>query len=110
MLLLLLPGLVYFLLFHYVPLLGYVVAFEDYFPFVGFIDSAWVGLDNFQHMLSDSRFWQSFVNTLEITLLQLVFYFPAPIALALLLSSIVSSGVRRVVQSIVYLPHFISWV
>jgi putative aldouronate transport system permease protein len=110
MLLLILPGLVYFLLFHYVPLLGYVVAFEDYVPFIGFVDSPVVGLDNFQHMLSDSQFWQALVNTLEITLLQLVFYFPAPIALALLLSSVISSGARRFIQSIVYLPHFISWV
>jgi putative aldouronate transport system permease protein len=110
MLLLILPGLLYFVLFHYVPLLGYVVAFEDYVPFIGFIDSPFVGLDNFQSMLGNSQFWQSLVNTLEITLLQLAFYFPAPIALALLLSSVISSGVRRFVQSVVYLPHFISWV
>ena len=110
MLLLILPGLAYFVLFHYVPLLGYVVAFEDYVPFIGFIDSPFVGLDNFQSMLGNSQFWQSLVNTLEITLLQLVFYFPAPIALALLLNSVISSGVRRFVQSVVYLPHFISWV
>jgi putative aldouronate transport system permease protein len=110
MLALILPGLVYFLLFHYVPLLGYVVAFEDYVPFIGFVDSPFVGLDNFQSMLGNPQFWQALVNTVGITILQLVFYFPAPIALALLLSSIITPGIRRVVQSIVYLPHFISWV
>lgn len=110
MLLLLLPGLLYFVVFHYVPLLGNVVAFEDYVPFIGFIDSPWVGLDNFQQMFADPRFWQALVNTLEITLLQLLFYFPAPILLALLISSVMTPWARRVIQSIVYLPHFISWV
>jgi putative aldouronate transport system permease protein len=109
MLMFIAPGLLYFLLFHYVPLLGNIIAFQDYLPFIGF-DSPFVGLANFQSMLSDGAFWQAVNNTITISLLQIVFYFPAPIALALMLHGIMSTKVRRVIQSIVYLPHFISWV
>jgi putative aldouronate transport system permease protein len=103
------PGVAYFLIFHYLPLLGYVIAFQDYQPFLGF-DSPWVGWANFQAMLRDARFWQAVSNTLQITLLQLVLYFPAPLGLALLLNGIISTRVRRFVQNVVYLPHFLSWV
>jgi putative aldouronate transport system permease protein len=105
-----LPGVVYFLLFFYLPLLGYIIAFEDYLPFLGFFDSQFVGFANFQAMFSDNAFWQAFWNTIIISLLQIVFYFPAPICLALLLHGVISTKVRRIIQSVVYLPHFISWV
>jgi len=110
MLLFILPGVVYFLLFFYLPLLGYIIAFEDYLPFLGFFDSQFVGFANFQAMFSDNAFWQAFWNTIIISLLQIVFYFPAPICLALLLHGVISTKVRRIIQSVVYLPHFISWV
>ncbi|RJL32913.1 sugar ABC transporter permease [Bailinhaonella thermotolerans] len=110
MLLLALPGLLYFLVFHYLPLFGYVIAFQDFQPFLGFAESAWVGLDNFAALFGDPRFWSALGNTLRITLVQLVLFFPAPIGLALLLHSILSDKIRRFVQSIVYLPHFIGWV
>lgn len=110
MLLLTLPGLLYFLVFHYVPLLGYVVAFEDYQPYLGYLDSAWVGFANFAAAFADPAFWSATGNTLTIALVQLVFFFPVPVGLALLLNSIVSDKVRRFVQSVVYLPHFIGWV
>lgn len=110
MLLMLLPGFLFFLLFYYIPLLGNVAAFEQYLPFLGFLDSPFVGVDNFTRMAQDPAFWQAVVNTLEITMLQLVFYFPAPLGLALLLNGLMSTRVRRIVQSVVYLPHFISWV
>ncbi|WP_055589625.1 ABC transporter permease [Streptacidiphilus griseoplanus] len=109
MLLLTLPGLLYFLVFHYAPLFGYLTAFKDYEVYLGFAQSAWVGLANFQAMFSDPAFWSAVANTLQITLTQLVFYFPVPIALALLLNSLVGDRVRRFVQSVVYLPHFIGW-
>jgi len=109
MLLFVLPGVLYFVLFGYLPLLGNIIAFEDYLPFVGF-GSPFVGFDNFQSMVSDTAFWQALSNTIIITLLQLVFYFPAPIILALLMQSIISTKIRRIIQSVVYLPHFISWV
>lgn len=104
------PTVVLLLLFHYLPLLGNVIAFEDFQPLVGFIDSPWVGLDNFQRLLGDPLFWHATLNTLEITAFQLVFYFPIPIAMALLLNSILSQRLRTVIQSVVYLPHFFSWV
>jgi putative aldouronate transport system permease protein len=109
MYLFMLPGLIYFLIFRYLPLLGNVIAFQDYSPFLGF-DSPFIGLDNFAKLFTDPDIGVAIVNTLEISLLQLIFFFPAPIALALLLNSIMDDRVRRSLQSIVYLPHFISWV
>jgi putative aldouronate transport system permease protein len=108
--LLVLPGLLYFLTFHYLPLFGYVIAFQDYLPFLGYTKSEWVGLHNFQQMFGDPLFWNAVSNTLIIAGLQLVLYFPAPIILALIINSLVSVPARRFVQSVVYLPHFISWV
>ncbi|MFF5923857.1 ABC transporter permease [Streptomyces flavochromogenes] len=110
MLLLCLPGLLYFLVFHYVPLLGYITAFQDYQPYLGYADSAWVGLGNFATAFAEPAFWSALRNTLTIALVELVFFFPLPIALALLLNSVVSDKLRRFVQSVVYLPHFIGWV
>jgi putative aldouronate transport system permease protein len=110
MLLLVLPGVLFFVLFRYIPLLGNIIAFEDYLPFLGFQDSPFVGFANFQSMVSDGAFWQAVSNTVIIALMQLIFYFPAPICVALLLHGVISTRVRRVIQSVVYLPHFISWV
>jgi len=110
MLLFILPGLLYFILFHYLPLLGYVIAFQDYLPFLGFVDSPFVGFANFQSMFADAAFWQAFWNTIIISLLQIIFYFPAPIILALMLHGVINTNVRRIIQSVIYLPHFISWV
>lgn len=105
-----LPGLLFFVVFRYVPLLGNVVAFQDYSPFLGFADSAWVGLRNFQELFTDSEVITAVENTLVLSFLQIVFAFPAPIALALLLNSLASERLKRVMQSVVYIPHFIGWV
>lgn len=110
LLLMMLPGIAYFAIFDYVPMAGNVVAFQDYVPFIGFIDSEWVGLANFERMFSDPAFWNATWNTVLISTLQLVFFFPVPIGLALLLHSLTGNAVRRAVQSVVYLPHFLSWV
>jgi putative aldouronate transport system permease protein len=110
MLLLVLPGLLYFIIFHYVAMVGNVTAFLDYQPYLGFLDSPFVGLENFRAMIQDPEFWNAVNNTIVIFLLQLLLFFPAPILLALLLNSILSTRTRRLIQSIVYLPHFISWV
>ncbi len=107
---LVLPGFVYFLVFYYIPLLGYVIAFENYLPFLGFFASPWVGFENFGSLVGDRNFWSAVQNTLLFAFLQLALFFPAPIGLALLLNSVLSGRVRRFVQSIVYLPHFLSWV
>lgn len=104
------PGALYFLVFEYLPLLGNVIAFQDYSPFLGFERSPWVGLDNFRAIFSDPDFSIALRNTIQIELLQIVFFFPAPIALALVLNSLISNQVKRMLQSIVYLPHFLSWV
>ncbi len=109
-LLLMLPGVLFFLLFAYLPLLGNIVAFQVYQPFLGFRDSPWTGLDNFRTVFADAAFWDAVVNTLQITLLQLVLFFPAPILLALLLNSVLHSTIRQFVQTVVYLPHFLGWV
>jgi putative aldouronate transport system permease protein len=108
--LLLLPGLLYFLVFHYGALFGNVLAFQDYVPFLGVRGSAWVGFAHFERMFGDPLFWGAVGNTVLIALLQLIFFFPAPLALALLLHSIVGNTLRKFVQSVVYLPHFLSWV
>ncbi|VXB09009.1 ABC transporter (permease) for alpha-galacturonides [Microbacterium sp. 8M] len=110
MLLLIAPGFLYFVIFHWLPLPGNIVAFEDYQPYLGFIDSVWIGLDNFVKIFGDPTFWQALRNTLVITGLQLVLFFPVPIILALLLNSIMSGRIRKFVQSVVYLPHFLGWV
>lgn len=110
------PAALLLLVFHYVPTLGNVIAFQDYNPFLGdnafeaFWNSNWVGVDNFLILFEDTSFWEALQNTLAITLFQLVFFFPLPIVLALLLHSVASPKLRSFVQSVVYLPHFFSWV
>jgi putative aldouronate transport system permease protein len=104
------PGALFFLVFSYVPMLGNVVAFQDFSPFRGIAGSPWVGLANFAAIFSDPQVLVALRNTLLIAVLQLIFAFPAPIALALLLDSLLSDRIKRMVQTIVYLPHFLSWV
>jgi putative aldouronate transport system permease protein len=109
MYLFILPGFIYFVVFRYLPLLGNIIAFQDYSPFLGF-HSPFVGLANFHKLLTDPDVGIAIRNTLEISILQLLFFFPAPIILALLLNSMVSEPAKRLMQSVLYLPHFISWV
>lgn len=113
-----LPGVIYFLTFIYLPLIGNVIAFQDWSPFrasqfgpiKGFFSGPWVGLENFRTMFTDPQFKTAFINTIQIEALQLLFAFPAPLLLALLLNSMVSDKLKRTMQTIVYLPHFLSWV
>lgn len=107
---LLLPGLLYFILFKYVPMGGLVIAFKDYSPFLGIWGSKWVGFDQFAKFFSTPDFWRLLRNTLGISLLQLLLYFPAPIILSLFLNEVRHSGYKRTVQTLVYVPHFVSWV
>lgn len=110
------PAALLLLLFHYAPTPGNLIAFQDYNPFLGdsafdaFFQSEWVGLANFQVLFADPAFWESLRNTLSITLFQLVFFFPLPIVLALLLHGVASPRWRSFIQNVVYLPHFFSWV
>ncbi len=105
-----LPGLIYFIMFKYVPMGGLVIAFKDYSPFKGIWASSWVGFDNFKKFFSNSDFLKLLTNTLGISILQLIFYFPAPIILSLFLNEVRHNGYKRVVQTLVYIPHFVSWV
>ncbi|WP_239635494.1 sugar ABC transporter permease [Paenibacillus sp. H1-7] len=108
--LLLAPGVLYFLIFKYLPMWGVVIAFQDYSPFKGILHSNWVGFDHFIRLFQYDKFWQIFRNTILISLYNLVFFFPAPIVIALLLNEIRISWFKRSVQTVIYLPHFISWV
>jgi putative aldouronate transport system permease protein len=110
MYLFIIPGAAYFLLFEYLPLLGNVIAFQEYSPFIGIRGSPFVGLANFRRLFTDSDFLLALGNTIQIELLQLLFAFPAPLILALVLNSIFSERIKRSMQSVVYLPHFLSWV
>ncbi|QQQ73985.1 sugar ABC transporter permease [Saccharothrix sp. 6-C] len=110
LLLMTVPAVVLLLVFNYVPLFGLLTAFQDYNPLVGVWNSEWVGFDQFTTLFGDSLFWGSLTNTLYLSFVQLILFFPIPIALALLLNSVLSERLRNLIQSIAYLPHFFSWV
>ncbi len=105
-----LPAVVLLLVFNYAPILGNVTAFQYYDPLVGIWNSAWIGLQNFQQLFNDPLFWEALKNTLALSVIQLVLFFPIPIMLALLLNSVLSERVRSLIQSVTLLPHFFSWV
>lgn len=106
----LIPGVLFFLLFKYLPMLGVVIAFQDYQPFAGIMKSHWVGLQHFERFFSNPDFWKLFRNTLVLALYNLLFFFPLPIILALMLNEVRAEFFKRSVQTIIYIPHFISWV
>lgn len=105
-----LPGIVYFLLFKYWPMGGVLIAFQDFHPFTGFTGSNWVGLKHFHRLFSDPDFFMLLRNTLMLSLYQLVFAFPAPIILSLMLNELRREWFKRSIQTLVYIPHFMSWV
>nr|WP_235782097.1 ABC transporter permease subunit [Paenibacillus senegalensis] len=104
------PGIIYFLIFKYVPLLGSVIAFQDYNLFAGVRGSPWVGLDHFKWMFSHYDFLRILKNTFLLGIYDIVFAFTAPIILALLLNEVRLVLYKKIVQTIVYAPHFLSWV
>lgn len=108
--LMLLPGVIYFVLFKYLPMWGVLIAFQDYQPFLGFWHSPWVGTKHFDRFFSDPAFWMLFRNTLILAVYNLVFFFPLPILLALLLNELRNKVFKNLIQSFLYVPHFISWV
>lgn len=105
-----LPGLILILLFSYVPLSGIVVAFKDYNIYKGILASPWVGLKHFETFFKSRNFIEIMRNTLAISSLKLLFGFPAPIILAILLNEVRNIRNRRIFQTITYMPHFVSWV
>lgn len=105
----LIPGLLYFLIFKYIPLIGSVIAFQDYNIFAGMANSEWVGLKWFEQFLTFPNFQRILWNTIIISFYQIVFAFPLPIILACLLNELRNLAFKRSIQTIVYLPHFFSW-
>lgn len=108
--LLILPGVIYFILFKFVPIWGLLLAFKDYNPFLGFFESEWVGMAHFTELFSSRNFYLMLRNTFAINLFGLIFLFPIPIILGLMLNEVRHEAFKRINQSIVYLPHFLSWV
>ena len=104
------PVVVYFIIFKYIPMGGIVIAFKNYKISQGIFGSAWCGLDNFTKAFATPTFARSVKNTLVISGLKLLFGFPAPIILALMLNEVVHPRFKKTIQTITYLPHFLSWV
>lgn len=107
---LLLPVVAYFLLFKYTPLFGEMIAFKNFRLADGIWGSEWVGLKHFRTMFQTSDFYHILGNTLLLNVYSLLFAFPAPILLALLLNEVRREWFKRIIQNLLYLPHFISWV
>ncbi len=108
--LLFLPVLIYYIIFHYVPMYGVVIAFKDYFPGRDFFSAKWVGLKNFEQFFGSYYFGRILSNTVTIRLMQIAIGFPAPIILALLLNEVRSRFLRKTVQNLTFIPHFLSTV
>lgn len=106
----LLPGILFYVVFKYGPMLGLITAFKDYQPFLGFIGSPWVGLKHFQRLFSNDSFLRILKNTLIFSGLNLIFFFPMPIIIALLLNEVKINWFKKTVQTLIYVPHFLSWV
>lgn len=108
--LLLIPGLLCVLLFKYTPMYGIVIAFKDFNIFDGMAASPWVGWKHFEKLFTSQDFFLVFKNTLIISLLKIGFLFPLPIVVAILLNELKNVIFKRTVQTVIYLPHFLSWV
>lgn len=106
----LLPGVLYFVVIKYIPMLGIAIAFQEYNPFQGFWRSEWVGFGHFRRLFAEPNFLLLLKNTLILNLLDICLFFPAPILLAVLLNEVRWSWYKRTVQTIMYAPHFLSWV
>lgn len=104
------PIIVYYIIFHYAPMFGIAIAFQDYRPAKGILGSKWVGLKHFISFFNSEYAWRLIRNTLFINFYNLLFGFPAPILLALLINEVKSSSYKKTIQTISYMPHFISTV
>jgi putative aldouronate transport system permease protein len=106
----LLPGVFYFIIFKYIPMFGLSIAFQDYKPFKGIGGSDWVGFKHFERLFTEPDFMNILTNTLLLFGMNIVFFFPVPIILALMLNEVRLSFFKRTFQTLIYLPHFMSWV
>ena len=108
--LMVLPALAFIIVFSYIPMYGVLTAFQDYSIFKGFLGSPWVGFKHFEAFFNSPECWSVIRNTLVISLLKLFVGFPAPIILALMLNEVKFMAFKRLIQTVSYLPHFLSWV
>ncbi len=106
----LIPVLIWYFVFTYLPMYGVVLAFKSFSYNKGILFSPWVGLEHFKDLMKDSQFWAAFKNTLSISLGKLIFHFPTPIILAVLINELTRKKIRNIYQTIFTFPHFISWV
>ncbi len=104
------PMLIYILIFSYVPIWGWLMAFQNYKPAKSFFEQKWVGLQNFKYLFKDDNFIRDFRNTISMSFINLILSYVTAIVLALLLNEIKNIFFKRTVQTISYLPHFLSWV
>lgn len=105
-----LPVIVYYIIFHYVPMYGIQIAFKDYMVSKGFLGSPWVGFEHFERFFDSFQFERIIINTIVLSLLQLIVGFPVPIILALMLHQLLNKKFKKFAQTVVYAPHFISTV
>ncbi|MCF2939413.1 ABC transporter permease subunit [Paenibacillus alkaliterrae] len=110
LLIMFIPVILFYLIFRYAPIGGLIIAFKDYNFYDGVINSPWVGLKHFETLFSDPRTLEIIRNTLLLSVLSLIFGFPVPILLAIMLNEVRHMLFKRTVQTIVYMPHFFSWV
>ncbi|TDF98611.1 sugar ABC transporter permease [Paenibacillus piri] len=110
MYLMLLPGVLFFIIFKYVPMYGLIMAFQDYKPHLGMLNSPFVGLKHFTRFFNEPQFLELFRNTALLAVYNLVFFFPLPIVLSLMMNEVRRERFKRFVQTLVYVPHFVSWV
>nr|WP_240160009.1 ABC transporter permease subunit [Paenibacillus aceris] len=108
--LMLLPGVLYFLIFRYAPMWGLVIAFQNYMPFLGITKSEWVGFAHFYALFTGPDFWMLLRNTAILAAYNIFLFFPLPIIVALMLNEVRHEVYKRIVVSLVYVPHFLSWV
>jgi len=108
--LMMLPGMALIIIFSYLPLYGILIAFKDFSPVKGILHSPWVGLEHFKYMSQLSTVWQVTKNTLIIATLKILLGFPVPIIFAILLNEVRRALFKKTVQTIIYLPNFLSWV
>jgi putative aldouronate transport system permease protein len=108
--LLLVPALIYYVIFKYTPMYGVIIAFKDFNFAKGILGSDWIGFDNFKYLFGLNDFYKVFFNSLYLSFLRLLWGFPIPIFLALMLNEMRGLKYKKILQTVVYLPHFISWV
>ncbi len=106
----LIPCVVYFFIFNYIPMYGVLIAFKDFNFKLGILGSPWIGFENFEYMFGLSDFYEVLRNSIVLSVLRMIFTFPFPIILALLMNDIAIPKYQKTVQTIIYLPHFVSWV